>query len=327
MLTFPALVAAYLDSIKVKPSHGRLVRIARQWVLTLPTVPTRAQLLMRQRELCAGHFKPNATKANKELALVRTACRWGQYEGVWTAGDPTAGIRKFKTPKRKRIGVHQELRSLLEWFDMPTSETDLRDRALYGMALFTGCRPGEIRTAQLSDLAPYGTMGRWTKPATKTGEPQYLPVPPQAMRWMEAWLTVRRDAKSPYLFPGQRRGPVGFDGPIPLSDTSVRTRWGLLRRELRMTGLWHYDLRRTLATYLHEMGYSIKHVKAILNHYEGDAIDHYVDIPFDSLAKVIVHYEQWLLSLRIPGVVEPPVPMLSFHRRASDERGTYAPHS
>ena len=114
MLTFPALVAAYLDSIKVKPSHGRLVRIARQWVLTLPTVPTRAQLLMRQRELCAGHFKPNATKANKELALVRTACRWGQYEGVWTAGDPTAGIRKFKTPKRKRIGVHQELRSLLE---------------------------------------------------------------------------------------------------------------------------------------------------------------------------------------------------------------------
>jgi integrase len=42
--------------------------------------------------------------------------------------------------------------------------------------------------AHIDSIRPYGEMGCWTKGTTKTGEPHVIPVPWQAMRWLEAWL-------------------------------------------------------------------------------------------------------------------------------------------
>ena len=232
---FSQLVAAYLEThLKGKPSYAPMRRVASQWIFTLHATPTRAEVLARHTAKGHGHFQHGAGQANTELALVRASCRWGLYQECWAGGDPTAGIKKWKRPKRKRIGRLDELRVLLRYFDCCVNDVELRDRALIGLQLFTGCRPGEARKARLDAIRPYGEMGCWTKGTTKTGEPHDIPVPWQAMRWLDAWLRVRPDhdlsGRNPYLFPG-------FIREAPITETTFRIRWADLRVKLGMPGL------------------------------------------------------------------------------------------
>ena len=106
--------------------------VASQWIFTLTTTPTRAEILARHLAICAGHFEPGATKANTELALIRAAVRWGAYQERWNGGDPTVGIKKWRTPKRKRTGKFDELRKLLGYFSRASTDVEIRDRALLG---------------------------------------------------------------------------------------------------------------------------------------------------------------------------------------------------
>jgi hypothetical protein len=55
---------------------------------------------------------------------------------------------------------------------------------------------------------------------------------------------------------------------------------------LGITGLWTYDLRRTLATSMsNELGYDDSTIRAILNHNDTSALGHYRFKSFDSLIK------------------------------------------
>jgi integrase len=234
------------------------------------------------------------------------------YRELWDGGDPTAGIKKWKTRKRTKICKFQEVRAILHAFDfVPTIETApiareadswtgllaIRDRALIGIELFTGCRPVEIRTAPLSAITAYGLMGCWHKGKTKNGEDQELPIPAQAMHWLAEWLKVRSLfdpwGTNPYLFPGQNCN-------TPLTDSAIRRRWAALRTDLGIdVRLWNYDLRRTLSSYLgNELKYDDKTIQAILNHYDGRAISHYYHVSFDALTVVIQHYADWLWAFK-----------------------------
>ena len=291
--TFPDLITAYLEEhLSGRASHAKMCHVASQWVGTLTTTPTRAQLLARQRAVCAGHCQPGATKANKELALVSAACRWGMYQERWEGGDPTAGIKKWKIAKRKRTGKFEELRTLLGYFARASSEVEIRDRALYGLMLFTGCRPSEARTARLDAMTPYGQMGAWIKGTTKTGETQELPLPMHLMPWLAAWKAIRPNNVSPYLFPGQWMGEA-------ITSDLVRLRWHELRLILGISGLWNYDLRRTLASYLsNDLQVDDVTIRAILNHSDGSALGHYCFKSFDSLTGPIQRYADWLCALQ-----------------------------
>lgn len=290
--TFNALMEAYLQHLEGRPCYQRTVRVATQWIDGLTATPTRAQLLARMREKCPQDFAAGATQANKELALVRAACRWGIYRESWD-GDPTVGIKKWKSPKRKRLCKYDELRKLLHYFDFASTEAEIRDRALFGLMLFTGCRPSEARSAKVSDVTAYGLMGNWHKGRTKTGETQEVPLPAQLMPWLAAWKAIRPTG-SPYLFPGQEDRPTSAD--------NVRLRWDTIRTQLVIHGLWTYDLRRTLACSLgNELkpSYDDHTIRAILNHSDGaGALGHYYFKSFDSLTGPIQAYADWLWALK-----------------------------
>jgi integrase len=293
---FHALLMAYLEEhLKGRASHYRMSRTAKEWLLTRTTTPTRAEILIRQQAKGHGHFQPGATQANTELALLRAACRWGLYHDRWSGGDPTVGIKKWKTPKRKRIGKYEELIKLLQYFARASTELECRDRALYGLMLFTGCRPSEARTARLDAITPYGAMGAWNKGTTKTGETHELPLPTQLMPWLAAWTAFRSTSRpTPYLFPGH-------DAQQPMSSDMVRLRWHDLRLMLGITGLWNYDLRRTLACGLsNELQYDDHTIRAILNHADGSALGHYCFKSFDALTGPIQRYADWLCGLMPP---------------------------
>ena len=290
--SFADLLAGYLDTLQGRASHTKMCYVASQWIGTLTTTPTRAQILARHQLKGHGHFEKGATQANTELALMRAACRWGLYQERWDGGDPTAGIKKWKTPKRKRTGKYEELRKLLDYFDHATTDVEIRDRALYGLMLFTGSRPSEARTARVDAITSYGAMGSWIKGKTKTGEDQELPLPTQLMPWIAAWRAIKPNNMSPYLFVGQWMGE-------PITAASVRLRWRDLRLILGITGLWNYDLRRTLASCLsNELHVDDVTIRAILNHSDGSALSHYCFKSFDSLTKLIQQYADWVCALK-----------------------------
>jgi integrase/DNA-binding CsgD family transcriptional regulator len=301
--TFHELVRAYLDTLKGRASYAARCRVASQWILTLTSLPIRAQLLERHKAKGHGHFEPGSTQANEELALIRAACRWGIYQERWTGGDPTAGLKKWKRPKRRRTGKFDELKQLLAYLESASTDADVRDRALFGLMLFTGCRPGEARNTHLGAITPYGEMGSWLKGRTKTGENQELPLPTQLMPWIAAWRAIRPNNLSPYLFPGQWAG-------TPITENSVRRRWDRIRQVLGFTGLWNYDLRRTLTCSLgNELKIDDHTIRAIINHYDGTALSHYYVKSFDSLTGPIQLYADWLFSLKEGTPVNLPHPM------------------
>lgn len=304
--TYHALMTAYLESLKNRPAYGRTVRVASQWILIQSETPTRAQIIARMEAKGKGDFQPGCQQANKELAIQRAAFRWGLYHGTWEGGDPTAGIRKFKTKKRKTVAKHLEIRALLDLFSFAETDTDLRNRALFGICLMTGCRPSEARTATVEAITPYGQGGCWKKGTTKTGEDQELPIPRQAMEWVNAWRVARdrqdRYQHSPWLFPG-------LDPQEPLSEAAMRLAWSQIRAGLNMGELWNYDLRRTLAsTMSNELGESDKRIQAILNHSDGTALSHYLHVTFDALVPVMQLWEDHLFSLQGEPHHETPPP-------------------
>lgn len=286
------LLAGYLASLEGRASHSRLIDVANQWLATLTIMPTRKQILERHLFKGHGHFQKGATQANSELALLRAACRWGLYQERWTGGDPTAGIKKWKTPKRKRIAKFQELRLLMDYFAQAKTDSEIRDRALYGLMLFTGCRPSEARMAKLEAIVPYGELGCWTKGQTKNGEAYEVPLPKQLMPWIAAWKSVRPSLRpNPYLFPGQ-------EADQPVTMDWVGKRWHEIRLTVGLNGLWNYDLRRSLASHLsNELNYADAKIDAILGHEKTTSLGHYLHVSFDAMTGPIQSYANWICKL------------------------------
>ncbi len=87
----------------------------------------------------------------------------------------------------------------------------------------------------------------------------------------------------------------------------VRVRWQELRVVLKITGLWTYDIRRTLSCHMsNELHRDDITIRAILNHQDGSALSHYCFKSFDSLCGPIQQYADWLCSLKGPAASAPP---------------------
>jgi DNA-binding CsgD family transcriptional regulator len=226
------------------------------------------------------------------------------------------GITKWKRPRRNHPAKHEEIVMLRDHLiQEPTSEKAIRDRTLYGLMLFTGCRPGEARTALMSSIRSYGTGGCWEKGKTKNGENQDLPLPSQLMPWINAWKATRPHSHSPYLFPGQ-----AFNQP--LSEHMLRHRWHELRLMIGLEGLWNYDLRKTLPDVMgNELGYDYATIRAILNHTDHSSTGHYYFKSFNSLVKPMQHYADWLCGLRQDPVERQ---LLSILAPETDQRNSWS---
>lgn len=297
--SFADLITAYLEEhLKGKASYACRLTMAAPWIRTLTATPTREEVLTRHVSKGHGHYQSGSAQANEELSLIRAACHWGIYHNRWEGGDPTLGIKKWKRPRRNHPAKHEEIVQIRDYLLKEPSLTieplkHLRDRALFGLMLFTGCRPGEARSVPMTAIRRYGMGGCWEKGKTKNGENQDLPLPSQLMPIIEAWKAVRPVSDNPYLFPGQRLN-------APLTEHMVRRRWHELRLIMGLGRLWNYDLRKTLPDVMgNELGYDYATIRAILNHTDHSSTGHYYFKSFNSLVKPMQHYADWLCGLQV----------------------------
>ena len=154
--------------------------------------------------------------------------------------------------------------------------------------------------------------GKWFKRLTKTGRPQFVLIPRQALDYLR-----QLPHEGDYFF-------MGVYGR-PLQRESARKVWATLRRDLGMADVQLLDFRRTLASYLYtEIRADELTAKAVLNHYDGRPVAVYTRLNYDRLAEIIQQYADWIWQLHPQGGSHAQG-VFSFdrgdhHRRHTDQR-------
>lgn len=166
--------------------------------------------------------------------------------------------------------------SLLSYIEgLPTD----RDRALFGICLYTTARVNEACSLHTADV--YGTDGRVRdritfRRATTKGkqETRSVPMSPELRKLMEEY---RSDpgrisfAARPYLFPGRwGRGHICPES----ADAILRAAF----KRLGIEGASTHSFRRTAITWMHNERVPIKHIQSISGHKSLSALQRYIDV-------------------------------------------------
>ncbi len=169
-----------------------------------------------------------------------------------------AGLRQSKikltSQRGKRILNDSELAQLLKW--LPGSAYTPTQKNVIRMALWTGCRTGEVVVAQWRyiDLKE----NTWHLPETKTFVERYVQLPNQAVEFLnQHHLTTGK-----YLFPSSKTG-------LPIKQKQLSEQAWRMRTKKKMIDIDHWsphDLRRSVRTGLSRLGCPSKVGEAVLGH-------------------------------------------------------------
>lgn len=146
-----------------------------------------------------------------------------------------------------------------------------RDRALFGICLYTTARINEACSLHTADV--YGADGRVRdritfRRATTKGkqETRSVPVSPELRQLLEEYRSNR-----PYLFPGRwGRGHICPES----ADAILRA----VFRQLGIEGASTHSFRRTAITWMHNERVPIKHIQSISGHKSLSALQRYIDV-------------------------------------------------
>jgi integrase/recombinase XerD len=158
--------------------------------------------------------------------------------------------------------------SLLSYIEgLPTE----RDRALFGICLYTTARVNEACSLNTADV--YGTDGRVRdritfRRATTKGkqETRSVPVSPELRELLTGYRSDRL-----YLFPGRwGRGHICPES----ADAILRAAF----KRLGIEGASTHSFRRTAITRMHNERVPIKHIQSISGHKSLSALQRYIDV-------------------------------------------------
>jgi len=159
------------------------------------------------------------------------------------------------TSKRgKRFLSDSEIKKFLYW--LPRSVFTPTQKNIMHFALWTGCRTGEVCSAEWKDVDLKNKF--WHLGDTKTGVERDVQLPIQAIKFLEQLKKTTGD----YMFPSQKTG-------LPLQQKTLSEQAWHLRKTNRMLDIKHWtphDLRRTVRTGLSRLGCPSEVAEAILGH-------------------------------------------------------------
>jgi integrase/recombinase XerD len=135
----------------------------------------------------------------------------------------------------KTVGLSpKDCRRLLDAPDLETP-AGVRDRALFAVLAYTGCRVGELSRLRIRDYKTTGAH-RILEIQGKGGKERRAPLPVEAVERLDAWLVVLAVSEGPLFRPAltaRGRGQKGFR-PQPMSRRAVEY---LMERYVRTLGL------------------------------------------------------------------------------------------
>jgi integrase len=270
-LTVATLVRDYIDaeegrrSATTNADYRRTLRAALQGSAVgqqLARQVTRGEL----RAFLESIARKTPIRANRVLALVRAAFRWGLREEL-IERDPTAGLQRLRPERpRERVLADEEVRRLWEALDAIAAGTSdpvldngkkaprLVVASAVKLLLLLGTRRSETLNMRWPDIDE--RAGTWTVPGRfrKGGRTHVVPLPDLALRMLAD------------LRPVSEGTPWVFVGPRGASLANNPARWTEVVRHASGLDFTLHDLRRTCATGCARLGASESTVSRILGH-------------------------------------------------------------
>ncbi len=191
-------------------------------------------------------LKNTPHQCNRALGVLRAMIRWSIRLDL-CQHDPTIGIQRIQVQSRYRFLSQDEVSRLLDTLERAEQKISLFVR----MTLATGCRRGEAQQAQWKDIDM--SNKRWTKPKTKRGQWQIVPLPDQIISELE-----HQHQQGPWIFPGQHSKPWSLAG--------IEKAWGKVRTACNLSDVRLHDLRRTTASHMAINGENLSTIQKMLDH-------------------------------------------------------------
>ena len=142
--------------------------------------------------------------------------------------------------------------------------TTARDRALFALCLFTGCRISEAVQLQPADITE--SLVSFRKASTKTKTTRQVEISPALRYWLDLYELPDR----PYLFPGRH-------GRGHLSRAAADLILGEACDRVGLSGVSTHSFRRTYITRLRDKGYSPAQIQRRTGHKRRESLMHYFD--------------------------------------------------
>lgn len=207
-----------------------------------------------------------ATLSNRVRATLSSIYSFGIDRAIIEA-NPVLNIRRKKLEvKRERVYSPEELKAL--WVEIEKQVEPVR--SLYKMLLLCGQRSGETRRMKWEDVD--FKKGTWTIPKeeTKAKRTHIIPLSEQVLELLENMKPLT--GKSEYVF----ESPKLENQPIEWLQKATDR----IRRDSGIVDLRVHDLRRSVASYMAELGTDRTVLGKILNH-KGLAGDDQVTAIYD----------------------------------------------
>ena len=222
-------------------------RDLRQFFIFLGVPPDRVETLIEVRPPQVAALRDQLreqgltnSSIRRKMTVLRSLFSYLQTYG-YTGANP-AHSRFVEAPAVPRDGktvglTPEECRRLI---DAPNASTPVgvRDRAILGLLAYSACRVGEITRLRVGD---YKTTGghRVLEVFGKGGKERRVPLHPEAMERIEAWLDqarIREDVEGSLFRAGLTARAQGRDGFRAASLTRRAVQF-LVKRYARSLGL------------------------------------------------------------------------------------------
>ncbi len=195
-------------------------------------------------------------EAEKQRQLMRVLFRWALSQDL-IENDPTAGIASYgSSPRRDRVFSAKEIKLLWTWLESCGIRPDYADALK--LQLTIGARIGEVVGICPAEIDQETWL--WTLPGirSKNGRPRVTPLIGMARAIVQHRLKTTSE------------GPLfRTENGDPLTANSVSSLIANRRKEISIDHFTSHDLRRTVATGLVDLGFSLEVVAAVLGHEAG----------------------------------------------------------
>ena len=156
----------------------------------------------------------SVSTVNRALVSLRKYFGWLVEAGHLPA-NPVAGVKELRKQQTAPKGLsQQQVRKLLREVEI---RQDIRASAIFHLMLYTGCRVSDIANLEISDVVMLPRSGSVTFRHGKGNKERIVPLPLPARKAIQAYLNVRPDNESAFLFHG-KRGPLTDRGFRALCD-------------------------------------------------------------------------------------------------------------
>jgi integrase len=224
------------------------------------------------------HLKRTPVQANRVLAAMSKLMTWSEERGYRSMrSNPCYRVKKYAEHARKRYLTPAEIARLGAALRVAERWERISPIALTALRLlfFTGARVSEILTLHWREVDL--SRGELQLEDSKTGRKTILLNAP-ALALLKAWEKDGKHAATPYVFPGEGRGPKKGQHRVDLKDA-----WAWIRRRARLADVRLHDLRHSFASIAVSSGQTLPIVGGLLGHSQPATTSRYAHLMNDPL--------------------------------------------